>query len=323
MTHLIASDKFTTVLDDFGPGWYAIASSRELKDGKLLPLTRFDSKLVAFRSGQGVAVFFDRCPHRGVQLSAGSLENGQLVCAFHGFHFDTQGQCTHIPAHGPEGVVPKGMKCQSLPAREAHGFLFVWWGEVPATLPPIDWFHDELQDCDGPYERFHDCETGLSRNIENQLDMGHVPFVHRKSIGRFVKSPRMEVECTVTGNRLRMFRKGGGEFYIELRLPNLWIIRTRPKNWGVLAFAPVTRTRTRIYTRHYQGSFKVPVLKQLLGWVMAWSNIRILQEDIRVIQQHDTPVSPPLDGTELLVPFDLPIIEYRRLREQWQRKRDD
>jgi hypothetical protein len=51
---------------------------------------------------------------------------------------------------------------------------------------------------------------------------------------------------------------------------------------------------------------------------MSRSNRRILEEDFRVIHTHDTPVSPGLDGTELLQGFDAAVINYRRLREQWQ-----
>lgn len=193
--------------------------------------------------------------------------------------------------------------------------------DPPNRIGRIIWFHDELKDCDGPYEHWADCEVGLSRNIENQLDMAHVPFVHRKTIGRFARFPKMEVDCSVNGGRLRMSRRGGNpEFFIKLRLPNLWINCIGRKTWVFLAFAPITATRTRLYTRYYQGRFKVPLLKTLWGWLMGWSNLRILAEDLRIVRTHDTAISPPLDGTELLVPFDLPIIEYRRLRERWQRR---
>lgn len=320
MNSLIASDATATVPDDFGPGWYAIASSRELKQDKPLALTRFGKPLVAFRSGESVSVMLDRCPHRGVQLSAGTLEDGKLVCPFHGFHFDASGACTKIPALGSDGTIPKAISCTVLPAQELHGFLFVWWGDQPATLPRIDWFDEELNGCEGPYERWQDCEVGLSRNIENQLDMAHVPIVHRNSIGRFARYPRIEVECSVKDQRLRFWRKNGTpHFFIELRLPNIWINCIGPQTYVFLAFAPITATRTRLYTRYYQGRFKVPVLKSLFGWLMGWSNLWILNEDLRVIKTHDTKVSPPLDGTELLLPFDLPIIEYRRLRAKWQK----
>ncbi|HTR00269.1 MAG TPA: aromatic ring-hydroxylating dioxygenase subunit alpha [Candidatus Acidoferrum sp.] len=321
MTTVIASERSAAAVpDDFGPGWYAIASTRELRRDRPLALTRFGHKLVAFRANGEIGVLFDRCPHRGVQLSAGSVQDGQLACPFHGFRFDHTGACVQIPVQPAAAVIPKALRCRSLPAREQHGFIFAWWGAVPDSLPAIDWFDDELRDCDGPYEHSVDSDVGLSRNIENQLDMAHLPFVHGKSLGRLVKSPIVEVDCTVNGQRLRMTKRGSTSgFFIELRLPGLWINRIGANSWVFLAFAPITPTRTRLYTRYYQGSFKVPVLKKVLGWFMGWSNLWILREDLRVVHTHDTPVSPRLDGSELLLPFDIAAIEYRRLREQWLR----
>ncbi len=305
--------------DDFGPGWYAILASRELPQGKPLALTRFDLPLVAFRTSDNISVMLDRCPHRGVKLSNGCLEKNNIVCPFHGLSFNHHGQCERIPVQGDDSVIPKALRATTYPAREQHGFIFLWWGAVPEVLPEVDWFHDELDGCDGPYENVAECNTGLSRNIENQLDMAHLPFVHKNSIGRFVKSTRMDVDCTVNGRRIRMFRRGHPDYYVEMCLPNLWINRIGEKTWVFLAFAPVSATRTRIYTRYYQGSFRIPVLKHLLGWVMRWSNLRILKEDIRIIETHDTRQSPPLDGSEFLLACDLPIIQYRRLRANWQR----
>lgn len=306
--------------NDFGPGWYAILASRELPQGKPLALTRFAMPLVAFRTGEGISVMLDRCPHRGVKLSNGCVQADNIVCPFHGLAFNRQGQCERIPVQGPDTAIPKALQATTYKSRELHGFIFIWWGQEPDTLPDIEWFNEELAGCDGPYEHWAECEVGLSRNIENQMDAAHLPFVHKRSIGRLVKSPKMDIDCTVTGQRIRMFlRNGRPGFYLELCLPNIWINRIGTKSWVFLAFVPVTATRTRLYTRYYQGSFNLPVLKQLFGWLMGWSNLWILREDIRIIETHDTKVSPPLDGSEFLLACDLPIIQYRRLRAGWQR----
>ncbi len=320
----IATDKphsDATHNDDFGPGWYAVLASGELPRHKPLALTRFALPLVAFRTSDGVSVMLDRCPHRGVKLSNGCLQADHIVCPFHGLAFDQHGQCQRIPVQGDDSVIPKALRTTTFSAREQHGFIFLWWGKQPDTLPDIEWFDEELTDCDGPYEHWAECEVGLSRNIENQMDSAHLPFVHKRSIGRLVKSPKMDVDCTVTGQRIRMFlRNGRPGFYLEMCLPNIWINRIGAKAWVFLAFAPITATRTRLYTRYYQGSFKVPVLKKLFGWLMGWSNLFILKEDIRIIETHDTKQSPPLDGSEFLLACDLPIIQYRRLRASWQRQ---
>jgi len=265
----------------------------------------------------------DRCPHRGVQLSGGSLDGDTIVCPFHGFAFNTSGHCTQIPVQPAETTIPRALCVHAYPACELQGYVFMWWGAVPEKLPAIDWFTEELAGLDGPYEQWADCNTGLSRNIENQLDSAHLPFVHARSIGRLVKSRVSRVECEVKENHIRLYQHGRRDYYVEMRLPNLWINRIGPKAWVTLAFVPITTGRTRLYTRYYQGFLRIPLLKQLLGWVMGKANLWILREDIRVVETHDTAVSPALDGSELLQPCDIAVIEYRRLRKGWQHAAKD
>lgn len=37
------------------------------------------------------------CPHRGLPLSTGRIEDDELVCAYHGLRFGSDGQCRKIP----------------------------------------------------------------------------------------------------------------------------------------------------------------------------------------------------------------------------------
>lgn len=300
--------------DDFIPGWYAIASSRELRSTKPLAVERFGQRWVIFRHAKGVAVLRDRCPHRAVALSGGRVRGECIVCPFHGFEFGADGACKLIPAQ-PSLPIPKTMCTPSLRALEQHDYVFAWWGPEPDELPKVDWF-SELEGCAGPYEFAVDTNTGLSRNIENQLDFTHLPFVHASSIGRFIQDPAMEVETAVDNNRIRAFLQGQPDGYVELRLPNLWINQIGKRTFVSLAFVPLTRERTRLYARYYQGRFRVPLLRDLHGWFMTWGNRWILGQDIRVVDTHQPAVSPALDGSEVLLKSDAPIIAYRRARER-------
>ena len=51
---------------------------------------RVDGKAVAlFRTPEGFLAFDDACPHAGGPLSEGVLDDGVLVCPWHGFRYDT------------------------------------------------------------------------------------------------------------------------------------------------------------------------------------------------------------------------------------------
>ena len=64
------------------------------------------------------------------------------MCPFHGFEYDTSGRCTLIPANGRSAPVPKAFQVQAYPTHEAHGFIFIWWGQPEGEVPPPRFFDD-------------------------------------------------------------------------------------------------------------------------------------------------------------------------------------
>jgi phenylpropionate dioxygenase-like ring-hydroxylating dioxygenase large terminal subunit len=120
--------------------WYPVLDSREL-GLQPLPSERLGQRLVFWRTADGSAhANLDRCPHLGAALSGGSIREGRLTCPFHGFQFDTEGRCRHIPAIGRQGRIPIGMAVRRCPLREAHGLIWLWWGEARETYPELPSF---------------------------------------------------------------------------------------------------------------------------------------------------------------------------------------
>ena len=110
--------------------WYAILESNEIKLGKPVGVTRMGEKMVAWRNNKGdLSVMIDKCPHRGVALSVGKVVEECIQCPFHGFEFDISGACVLVPALGRNAEPPKALHVRSFPVREAHGFVYIWWGE--------------------------------------------------------------------------------------------------------------------------------------------------------------------------------------------------
>ena len=76
--------------------------------------------------------FVDECPHRKVPLSEGRIENdGTLFCSYHGWRFDGDGSCTHVPQVTSDEKMdvilsnPKS-SCNAFPTKVINGLLFVW-----------------------------------------------------------------------------------------------------------------------------------------------------------------------------------------------------
>jgi len=98
--------------------WYAILESNEIKKGKIIGVTRMGEKLVVWRNGKReLSVMSDKCPHRGVALSVGKLIGSCIQCPFHGFEYDSSGNCTLVPANGSNAEPPKALHVHTYPVR--------------------------------------------------------------------------------------------------------------------------------------------------------------------------------------------------------------
>src|SRR5262245_56200624 len=62
--------------------------------------------LLRLRTDGPAVAFPDRCPHRLVPLSAGTVDGGRLRCRYHGWEFDGDGACVDLPSLGPDAKLP-------------------------------------------------------------------------------------------------------------------------------------------------------------------------------------------------------------------------
>jgi phenylpropionate dioxygenase-like ring-hydroxylating dioxygenase large terminal subunit len=62
--------------------------------------------VVRLRPGGPVSAFPARCPHRLVPLATGTVVDGTLQCAYHGWRFDAEGRCALIPSLGADAAPP-------------------------------------------------------------------------------------------------------------------------------------------------------------------------------------------------------------------------
>lgn len=314
--------------------WYAVLDSKELRRGRLTGATRFGEKLVFWRDERGgVCCIADRCCHRGASIAGGAVEGGCAVCPFHGFQYDASGKVVRIPANGAGAPVPDNYRVVSWPAREAYGFVWVWYGAPRAELPPIPFFEELAEDFS--YGDISEVwGVHYTRAIENQLDVVHLPFVHRTTIGRggrtLVNGPVVRWD----GDRMTFYVKNEPDrgqkpqrpneipayenlFSLQLQMPNLWQNRISDKARVLAAFAPVDEEHTRIYLRFYQRFVRLPLLRGAVNGLGCVFNRIVLHQDRRVVVTQ-LPKKSELKMGENLVQGDLPIVEYRKRRQELQ-----
>jgi phenylpropionate dioxygenase-like ring-hydroxylating dioxygenase large terminal subunit len=116
-------------------GWFPVARTADVGTTPL-PVGA-DGRpyvVVRLRPGGEVSAFPARCPHRLVPLAAGTVVDGTLQCAYHGWRFDVEGRCAEIPSLGPHGTAPPRADLP-LPwaVDERHGW--VWLAPEPTAEP--------------------------------------------------------------------------------------------------------------------------------------------------------------------------------------------
>src|SRR5690606_21797850 len=95
-------------------------------------------RLVLWRGAGGtLTVAADRCPHRESPLSPGEVEDGCLVCPYHGWTFEAGGRCVRVPSSDPGSPVPPRAHLSSVHVAERYGLVWVCLGEPAAGIPDI------------------------------------------------------------------------------------------------------------------------------------------------------------------------------------------
>ena len=163
----------------FPEGWYFVTSRKAIEKSRLIQKTWMGVNIVAWCNEQGqVCVAEAYCPHLGSDLgpaAGGRICEGRLVCPFHGYEFDTAGQCVATPYADP----PRTAKLRVFETQEVSGLVFAWWG-IEGRPPQWNLPADDLEKEGWSYQdirtlRFpgHPQET-----TENSVDLAHLRYVH-------------------------------------------------------------------------------------------------------------------------------------------------
>ncbi len=163
----------------FPEGWFFVASRREVLKAGLIKKTWMGVDIVVWCDESGrICVAEAICPHLGADLgpeAGGRVCNGRLVCPFHGFEFETTGECVATPYAKP----PKSAWLRVFETRQVADLVFAWWGidgrapqwRLPAEAPDqTGWSRMEISTLRFPG---HPQET-----TENSVDLGHLRYVH-------------------------------------------------------------------------------------------------------------------------------------------------
>ena len=189
----------------FPEGWFFVASRREVLKAGLIEKTWMGEDIIVWCDDQGrICVADAACPHLGADLgptAGGRICDGRLVCPFHGFEFETTGECVATPYAKP----PKSAWLRVFETREVDDLVFAWWGidgrppqwNLPAESPDqTGWSRILINTMRFPG---HPQET-----TENSVDLGHLRYVH--GYGSVERPERASVDGPLLKSRFNFRR---------------------------------------------------------------------------------------------------------------------
>lgn len=183
--------------------WYVAGFSHEFQTGVLQAHTVVNRPLVMWRTNDGGITAFDaRCSHKRFPLWDGKLLDGDILeCAYHGFCYDSKGECVSIPAQATGGTPGKASKTLA-PVVEQDGVVWVWPGDpdrcTDRAVPSAPEIGTDAWDTRTSEPMPVPANYRLL--IENLLDITHFYPLHDGNIGDITNSYiPVELERKVVG----------------------------------------------------------------------------------------------------------------------------
>ncbi len=176
--------------------WHAVAVATEVTTENPTKHVRvLGEDLVLFRDKRGkLGLLADRCAHRGVSLLYGRVEERGIACAYHGWLYDTAGNCLECPAEPAESKFHLTVKQKAYPVEEHLNLVWAYMGPLPA---PVMTRFDTFFRRDGHrkivvHPRL-DCNWFQA--MENSVDPAHLQILHQEYYGRGLR----KAESTTRG----------------------------------------------------------------------------------------------------------------------------
>jgi phenylpropionate dioxygenase-like ring-hydroxylating dioxygenase large terminal subunit len=239
--------------------WYAAAESAEIGTTPIGRLIVGDP-VVLYRAPDGSPVALaDRCAHRRAPLHKGRVVGAALQCGYHGFVFDRSGACIEIP--GSQVRPPVTARVRSYPVCERYRYVWIWPGDPqaadPAAVPDLHTNDDPAWAATG--ERMP-IAADYMLFIDNLLDLSHVAFVHRGTIGSDDSAAKLHLERA--DEKIRLVREA-----IDIPTPPIYLKQgfgPRAAQRKVITYIPPATVTIDITTREMPADGAPPREKHIL-----------------------------------------------------------
>jgi phenylpropionate dioxygenase-like ring-hydroxylating dioxygenase large terminal subunit len=298
--------------------WYVAARSDEIQT-QPVGITLWQKEIVLYRDAGGtVRSLENRCPHRQVKLSQGSVVGGQLECAYHGWRFNEEGQCSAIPYLSDKQKLPN-CRLQTYPTCERDGFVWIFPGGKEASSSAV--FREPITISEWEDLNYIatvsslECRGHYSFLIENLMDMYHGHLHQDYQPWASAKLQKLEADK----KRIDAYYEAQSYYKInkiwsisQLFFPALRRLHTEAltvsycyPHWSATLgkdfkiyclLCPIDETHTRAYLIHFTSLQAFKRLHKLPVWFRRWLKNRLfgsaqkildglVEQDILMIEQ--------------------------------------
>jgi len=282
--------------------WYAAALSKNIKAGQSQAVVIFEQPLVVWRDYNNTPhTLLDRCLHRHAPLSAGKIINNCIVCPYHGWKYNSEGECVEIPSEGADCTSIPKQQVKKFPTIEAGELIWVWMGTHPPDKQPFSmplmkqkgWRH---------YYMVTDFENNVTNLVENFMDVPHTVFVHK---GWFRETRKIAIKAKVERtmdsvlvsydqpndsigfsgwlvNPKRLPMKHTDNFYMPNNTRVDYIFGEEERGFIITSTCtPITPFQTKVFTLiTYKFGLLSPFIKPLLNGYTR----KVIQQDVWIMK---------------------------------------
>jgi phenylpropionate dioxygenase-like ring-hydroxylating dioxygenase large terminal subunit len=316
--------------------WYYAVPASRLGRRTLAAKTMLGEPVVIGRDASGAPFALrDICPHRGMPLSAGRIDRGEVQCCYHGWRFDASGRCTLIPSLAPgQRIAVDRIRVRAYPAREVQGNVWVYFGDDPATAPEIP----QVEGFDGAAPRLVESmhfAAAIDHAVVGLMDPAHGPFVHRawwwrgggsayEKAKAFAPSPfgfTMTRHAPSRNSRGYRLLGGAPQTEIVFRLPSVRLEHIRAGRHRVGSLTAITPLDVETTEVHHCIYWTMPWLTALRPLLRPYVRAFLRQDrDIMARQQEGLRWRPSL---MLVDDADTQAKWYYRLKREYRGAREE
>lgn len=299
--------------------WYVVGTSTDFDINIPKKITVWNKDYVIWKNEEGKYFALDDiCPHKGASLSHGTIENKNIVCPYHAYEFNSDGELKLVPGICFQPSV--GYNLDKYDIVEKHGWIYL---NTYSDLVPKEEKEFFKENIFVEEEVFHndsavflDMDFNCYSRIlsENSLDIMHIGFVHgfgnrEKPAPIQIHPPQLEgpnrykttytYEAGKNSFAWKYFKSKDLLVENEFILPHTTIVRVIFGNYvsTVITFAlPISEKKSKLFMKTYRNFWLNPVGDTVIKTMM----LQTMLQDRAIVEN----INPILEDGKFNMRFD-------------------